>query len=49
MLDIDYAPGVFAGIITCVFILPALFGMFYIDAYWKKNKESSSADEDAFN
>jgi len=50
MLDIDFAPGVFASIIAFVLVLPALYGMFFVDAYWKKNKESSSsADSDAFN
>lgn len=49
MLDIDFAPGVFATIIVFVFILPALYGMFFVDAYWEKNKESSTDDSDAFN
>lgn len=49
MLDIDFAPGVFATIIAFVFILPALYGIFFVDAYWKKNKESNSGDQDAFN
>lgn len=49
MLDIDYAPAVFAVIIGIVFVVPALYGMFLVDAFWKKNKESSSAGEDAFN
>ncbi len=49
MLDIDFAPGVFATIIVFVLILPALYGMIYVDANWKKNKESTTGDEDAFN
>ena len=40
MLDIDYAPGVFAVIICVVLIVPALYGMFFVDAFWKKNKEA---------
>ena len=48
MLDIDYAPAVFAVIIGIVFVVPALYGMFFVDAYWKKNKEAGG-DEDAFN
>lgn len=51
MLDIDFAPGVFATVIAFVFILPALYGVFFVDAYWQKNKESSvdDKDSDAFN
>ena len=49
MFDVDYAPAVFAGIIGVVFVLPALYGMFLVDAFWKKNKESASTDDDAFN
>lgn len=48
MLDIDYAPAVFAVIIGIVFVVPALYGMFLVDAFWKKNKESGPS-EDAFN
>jgi hypothetical protein len=48
MLDIDYPPAVFAVIIGCVFLLPALYGMLLVDAFWKKNKDAGSGD-DAFN
>ncbi len=48
MFDIDYAPGVFATIIVCVFILPALYGMIFVDSYWEKNK-ADGKDDDAFN
>ncbi len=48
MLDIDYPPGVFATIIVFVLILPALYGMIFVDAYWKKHQESGDTD-DAFN
>ncbi len=44
MLDIDYAPGVFAVIISIVLIVPALYGMFFVDAFWKKNKESGDGE-----
>jgi hypothetical protein len=47
MFDVDYAPGVFAGIIFWVFILPALYGMFVVDKYWKKHQEEKK--EDVFN
>lgn len=52
MIDIDYAPAVFAGWIIMVLVLPALYGMFFVDAYWKKNKEEAAASaeqgEDVF-
>lgn len=52
MIDIDYAPGVFAFWIVFVFVLPALYGMFLVDAFWKKNKEQAaragSQGEDVF-
>ncbi len=48
MLDIDYAPGVFAAIIVFVLIAPAVYGMTLVDAFWKKHKESGDSD-DAFN
>jgi hypothetical protein len=48
MFDVDYAPGVFAGIIFWVFVLPALYGIFVVDKYrfWEKKGEKK---EDAFN
>ena len=47
MFDVDYAPGVFAGIICFVFILPALYGIFVVDKYKKWEKKGES--DDAFN
>lgn len=49
MIDIDYAPAVMAAIITLVLLLPALYGLFLVDAYWKKNKEEGKGKgEDVF-
>jgi len=48
MLDIDYSPGVFLVIIIFVMILPAIYGYFFVDRYWKKHRESSDTD-DVFN
>lgn len=49
MIDIDYGPGVMASIIFLVLLLPTLYGLFLVDAYWKKNKESSQGKgEDVF-
>jgi len=48
MFDVDYAPAVFAGIIVCVFILPALYGMLLVDKYYKQHQAESKSD-DAFN
>jgi len=49
MIDIDYAPAVFAMWIIMVLVLPALYGMFLVDAYWKKNKEQvGDQGEDVF-
>ncbi len=48
MLDIDYPPGVFATVIAFVFILPALYGLIFVDAYWEE-KKADDTDEDAFN
>lgn len=47
MLDIDFAPGVFMMWIAVVVIFPALYGIFFVDKYWKQHK-SEKAD-DAFN
>lgn len=46
MIDVDYAPGVFAGVILFVFLLPALYGVLFVDKYWKKHQ--SEKKEDAF-
>lgn len=47
MIDVDYAPAVFAGIIICVFLFPALYGAFLVDKYWEKHQKE--AKEDVFN
>ena len=49
MINLDYAPAVFAGIILIVILVPALYGLTLVDAFWKKNKETSTAGDDAFN
>jgi len=50
MLDVDYAPGVFAGIITLVFVLPGLYGLLFVDSYWEGHKNNAAEDDmDAFN
>lgn len=48
MFDIDYGPGVFAVIILLVFILPALYGMIFVDAHWQKHQKEGNKD-DVFN
>lgn len=47
MIDIDYAPGVFAAIIFLVFLLPAIYGMLFVDRYWKQHQTEKK--EDVFN
>lgn len=47
MFDVDYAPGVFAGIIVFVFLLPAIYGIFFVDRY--KEWENKDQKDDAFN
>jgi len=47
MFDVDYAPAVFAGIIICVFLFPALYGALLVDKHWKKHQQE--AKEDVFN
>jgi hypothetical protein len=49
MIDIDYAPAVFAGIIAMVLLLPALYGIFFVDSYrlWEK-KEAGDNDDNPF-
>ena len=48
MFDVDYAPAVFAGIIICVFIFPALYGMLLVDKFkfWERKGDKQ---DDAFN
>ena len=48
MIDLDYSPGVFAVIIVIVMIVPAIYGMFFVDAHWKRH-QAESTDDDAFN
>lgn len=49
MLDIDYAPAVMALWIGVVLVLPALYGIFMVDAFWRKNKEQGGSEgEDVF-
>ena len=51
MIDIDYGPGVVLGIIIAVFILPGLYGIFFVDRFWKQHKEEANTQseaEDAF-
>jgi len=48
MLDVDYSPGVFAMWIALVVIAPAIYGIFFVDAHWKKHQEANDTD-DAFN
>ncbi|KAF0190653.1 MAG: hypothetical protein FD165_2555 [Gammaproteobacteria bacterium] len=42
MIDIDYAPAVFAMWIIMVLVCPAIYGLFVVDKYWKKNKEDQA-------
>lgn len=49
MIDIDYGPGVFFGIISGVLLLPFLYS-FIVDKHWKTDKadQSIAKDADAF-
>jgi len=47
MIDIDFGPGVFMGFIAIVFTFPAIYGMLFVDAYWKQHQEEGG--EDVFN
>lgn len=53
MIDVDYPPIVFAGIILLVFIAPAWYGATMVDKYWAKNKAEEAAktthEDDVFN
>ncbi len=50
MLDIDHGPTVFACIIALVVILPALYGIFFVDSYWKEHRDNASeGGDDVFN
>lgn len=49
MIDIDYGPGVLLGIIIVVFIVPALYGLLFVDKFWRKHKSRTGDQaEDAF-
>lgn len=49
MIDIDYAPGVFAAIIAVVFLCFAVYGFFFVDSYryWEK-KQAGDNDDNPF-
>ena len=48
MIDLDYGPGVFAAVIAVVFIVPAIYGAFFVDAHWRKHQQEDTND-DVFN
>ncbi len=48
MINLDYAPAVFASIILIVLIAPALYGILLVDKFWKKNQQDKTSD-DVFN
>jgi hypothetical protein len=48
MIDLDYGPGVMMLWIAVVFALPTLYGMFIVDAHWRKHQQEGSKD-DVFN
>lgn len=48
MLDIDHGPMIFMIWIAVVFIAPALYGVFLVDAFWKKHQQEGGKD-DVFN
>ena len=48
MIDIDFGPGVFGVIIAFVFVAPALYGILFVDTFWKKHQEDGGND-DVFN
>lgn len=49
MINLDYAPAVFAGLIIFTVLSCVIYGLVFVDAYWKKNKESVTAGDDVFN
>lgn len=50
MIDVDYAPAVMAAWIILVLVAPAIYGLFVVDKYWKKNKEDQALkDDNVFN
>ena len=48
MIDLDYGPGVFAMWIALVVIAPAIYGIFFVDANWRKHQQEDDSD-DVFN
>jgi len=48
MLDLDYGPGVFTMEILIAAGFPILYGLFLVDAHWKKHQAEDSSD-DVFN
>ena len=50
MLDIDHGPTVFAVIIALVVTLPALYGLLFVDSYWKQHRDNAAeGGDDVFN
>ncbi len=47
MIDVDYAPAVFFGMICITIFFPALYGLTLVDKFWKEDQ--SHAGEDVFN
>lgn len=50
MIDIDYAPAVFAAIIALVVLLPSIYGLFFVDSYrlWEKKDQAGDNDDNPF-
>lgn len=50
MFDIDHGPTVFACIIAFVFIAPAIYGILFVDTYWKQHRDNAAEGaDDVFN
>lgn len=47
MIDYDFAPGVFAMWIALTVAAPTLYGLLFVDKYWKQHKAEKA--DDAFN
>jgi len=48
MIDLDYGPGVFILWIVVAAVFPILYGVFFVDANWKKHQDDDDGD-DVFN
>ena len=48
MIDLDNGPLVFGCIIAVVFTFPAIYGMLFVDTYWKQHQQEGGND-DVFN